>query len=61
MNSSTTAQSDSLKRFMEAAADARNGDYGRAKSLIEKIRREHGDKAANTARAELWAYAQSTK
>lgn len=54
-------RNECLERFLAAVRDARRGDYSRAKALVESVRREQGDRAANTAREELWAYTQSDK
>ena len=51
-------KTECLKEFVKAATDARNGEYGRARSLVDSIRREEGDQNANAMRAEIWRFAQ---
>ena len=50
-------KSEVLREFVRAATDARNGEYGRAKSLVEAVRREDGDREANAMRQEIWRFA----
>jgi hypothetical protein len=50
-------RNECLKEFIRAAGDARCGEYGRARSLVERIRKEDGDTEANAMRAEIWRFA----
>ena len=51
-------KSDCLREFIKAATDAREEKYGRAKALVEAVRKEEGDMEANAMRAEIWRFAQ---
>lgn len=51
-------KSDCLREFIKAATDAREEKYGRAKALVEAVRKEDGDMEANAMRAEIWRFAQ---
>lgn len=51
-------KSDCLREFIKAATDARQEKYGRAKALVEAVRKEEGDMEANAMRAEIWRFAQ---
>ena len=50
-------KNDCLKEFIKAATDARQEKYGRAKALVESVRREDGDREANAMRQEIWRFA----
>jgi len=54
-------KTECLKRFIKAATDARNSEYGRAKSLVEAVRREDGDREANAMRQEIWRFANMSE
>jgi hypothetical protein len=49
------------QRFRDAAKDGRQGYYWKAGALVEKVRVEHGEQAAQIARRELNAYIRSDK
>ena len=50
-------KTDCLREFIKAATDARQEKYGRAKALVEAVRKEEGDMEANAMRAEIWRFA----
>jgi hypothetical protein len=52
---------EAWQRFRDAAKDGRQGYYAKAGALVEKVRQEHGEKAAQIARKELNAYIRSDK
>lgn len=54
-------RTECLKQFIKAATDARNGEYGRAKALVDTIRREDGDREANAMRQEIWRFANMSE
>jgi hypothetical protein len=54
-------RAECFERFRTAVKDGRQGYYAKAKALVEKVRKEHGDKAAQIARKELDAYIRSDK
>lgn len=51
-------KAETLREFIRSATDARNGQYGRAKALVDSVRREEGDREASAMRAEIWRYVQ---
>lgn len=50
-------KTECLKEFIKAATDVRNGECGRAKALVDTVRREDGDREANAMRQEIWRFA----
>jgi hypothetical protein len=54
-------RAEAWQRFRDAARDGRSGYYGKAQALVEKVRQERGEKAAQIARKELNAYIKSDK
>ena len=50
-----------LREFICAAADARLEKYGRAKALVDAVRREEGDREANAMRQEIWRFANMSE
>jgi hypothetical protein len=46
---------------MQAVRDGRRGDYGAAKAIVERVRKEAGDQVAETAKTEIWKYIKSDK
>jgi hypothetical protein len=55
------SQQECLSRFLAAVRDGRSGNYGAAQQIVENVRKRSGDKAAETAKKELWAYMRSGK
>jgi hypothetical protein len=54
-------QRDCLNRFLAAVRDGRSGNYTKAGEIVERVRKTAGDRAAETAKKELWAYMRSGK
>jgi hypothetical protein len=54
-------RAEAWQRFRDAAKDGRQGYYAKAGALVEKVRQEHGEKAAQIARKELNAYIRSDR
>jgi hypothetical protein len=50
-----------LSRFLAAVRDGRSGNYTKAGEIVERVRRESGDAAAERAKNELWRYMKSGK
>lgn len=50
-----------LSRFKAAVRDGRGGQYAAAQQIVEAVRKRAGDRAADTAKKELWAYIRSEK
>jgi hypothetical protein len=50
-----------LASFMEAVRDGRRGQYGKASAIVERVRQKAGDKAAETAKKEIWNFIRSDK
>jgi hypothetical protein len=50
-----------LARFREAVRMGRNQDYTGAQTIVHHVRATHGDKAAETARRELFNFIKSEK
>jgi hypothetical protein len=54
-------QQECLRDFMQAVRDGRRGEYGAARTIVERVRGKAGDECAERAKAELWAYMRSEK
>jgi hypothetical protein len=54
-------RADAWQRFRDAAKDGRSGYYAKAQALVEKVRQEHGERAAQIARKELNEFIKSDK
>jgi hypothetical protein len=54
-------RAECYQRFRDAVRDGRAGYYGKAGALVERIRAEHGEQAAQIARRELNAYIKDDK
>ena len=50
-------KTECIREFIKAADEARSEKYGRAKALVDAIRREEGDREANAMRQEIWRFA----
>lgn len=50
-----------LARFMSAVRNGRSSDYAGGQAIVQRVREAHGDKAAETARLELFNYIRSEK
>jgi len=50
-----------LASFMQAVRDGRRGEYGAARTIVERVRGKAGDEIAERAKAELWAYIKSDR
>jgi hypothetical protein len=48
-------------RFMAAVRDGRRSDYAAAQEIVESVRKGSGDKAAEIAKREIWAFIRSGK
>lgn len=48
-------------RFLQAVRDGRRSDYAAAQEIVESVRKGSGDKAAETAKKEIWQYIRSEK
>ena len=46
---------------MQAVRDGRRGEYGAARTIVERVRGKAGDEIAERAKAELWAYIKSDR
>lgn len=55
------SRSECLARFLAAVRDARAGRNRSARDLIEAVRQQYGDKAAEIQRRELRNYVDSEK
>lgn len=50
-----------LERFKAAVRDGRQGDYRKAKEIVESVRARWGDSTAEICKRELWMYMKSDK
>jgi hypothetical protein len=52
---------EALSRFMSAVRAGRRGSFEEAKAIVENVRGKSGDRAAERAKKEIWAFIRSDK